>query len=351
MTDAKVARLSAAIDEDPFDPRAYAVLGDYLQELGDPRGELIARQLGARSVTNELAAAEIIATLGQPPGVQFHYANGYARSARIDPGTAKGTKDALAHPSGRFLVELHVLSSSRDNNAPLTGTINAISAALRPTLRVLHLGVRMTGALCHAEERELGDMSALWASLPRLEVLELLGNRASFGTIDAPRLRSFDWSTSILTADAAAALAKARVPALQHLTLSCATTTERPETTAMRALGTLLARDDLPALTHLSLQDVTNADKLIEILAASPLLRRLTRFELVRSDLTDTGALTIIANHGAFTHLEEFELHFNEVPTERIEQLQERFPQVNHTPSSDGEGDDDDDDHYDDVDE
>ena len=201
MTDDKLAQLSAAIDEDPFDPRAYAVLGDYLQELGDPRGELIALQLGDRSATTELAAAEIIARLGQPPGVTFHYANGYARSATVDPGTAKGTKDAFAHPSGRFLVELRVLH----NNAPLTGTINAIVAALRPTLRVLHLGGR-SAVLSQAEERELGVMSALWAATPRLEELALIGNRASFGAIDAPTLRSLDWSTSVLTKEAASAL-------------------------------------------------------------------------------------------------------------------------------------------------
>ena len=336
MTDDKLARLSAAIDEDPFDPRAYAVLGDYLQELGDPRGELIALQLDERRAETELAASEIIAKLGHPPGVQFHYANGYARSATIDPGTAKGTKDAFAHPSGRFLVELHVLH----NNAPLTGTIHAIAAALRPTLRVLHLGARTTYALIDPEERELGDMSSLWAAVPRLEDLALIGDRASFGAIDAPRLRSFDWSTSALTKEAASALAKARLPALQRLTLDCATMPDK----ATRALGTLLERDDLPALTHLSLRRVTQADTLIQILAASPLLARLTSFELAHTDLTDTGVHTILTHHDAFSHLAELKLH-TDVSEELAEQLRERFP---GKLSSD---DDDDDEHYDDVDE
>lgn len=343
MSDAKLVQLSAAIEDDPFDPRAYAVLGDYLQELGDPRGELIALQLGARTAATTELAAELIAKLGQPPGVKFHYANGYARSATIDPGTAKGTKDALAHPSGRFLVELRVLH----NNAPLTGTINAIAAALRPTLRVLHLGHRSGGVLNQAEERELGDMSALWAATPRLEELELIGDRANFGAVDAPRLKSFEWSTSALTADAATALAKAHVPALQHLTLSCSVHDRLPDGKAMRALGKLLARDDLPALTHLSLRDVTSADKLIASLAASPLLGRLTRFELTGSDLTDIGAKTIIDHHAAFARLAEFELHFNDVSGDQAARLHELFPDGTFAPGSD----DDDEEHYDDVDE
>jgi uncharacterized protein (TIGR02996 family) len=35
------AAIEAAIDEDPDDPRAYAVYGDWLQEQADPRGEPI----------------------------------------------------------------------------------------------------------------------------------------------------------------------------------------------------------------------------------------------------------------------------------------------------------------------
>ncbi len=345
MTDDKLAQLAAAIDEDPFDLRAYAVLGDYLQELGDPRGDLIALQLGERTAATELAAAEIIAKLGHPPGVQFHYANGYARSATIDPGTAKGTKDALEHPSGRFLVELRVLH----NNAPLTGTINAIAAALRPTLRVVHLGLRVVGALYQAEERELGDMSALWTAVPRLEEIELLGSRASFGAIDAPCLRSFAWSTSALTAEAATSLAKARVPALQRVTLSCSMVNRTPELEAMRALGPLLARDDLPALTHLRLEDLTGADTLIEILATSPLLQRLTSFELVRSDLTDAGARTILSTHAAFAHLAELTVHFHNVTDDLVAELRELLPAAGIT-SLDGD-EPDDEEHYDDVDE
>lgn len=346
MTDT-LAQLSAAIDEDPFDPRAYAVLGDYLQERGDPRGELIALQLGERSVASELAAAELIATLGQPPGVQFLYAYGYARSATIDPGTAKGTKDALAHPSGRFLVELHVAH----NNAPLTGTINAIAAAARPSLRVLHLGRQVQGGLYHAEQRELGDMSALWEALPRLEELELLGSRATFGNIDAPRLRSFEWGTSRLTAEAATALAKARLPALQHLTLSCATAAQEPEAKAMRALEQLLAREDLPALTHLSLEHATHTDTLIALLATSPVLRRLTSVALVRSDLTDAGVHTILSRRAAFAHLTEFDLQFNHLTTASVEQLQLQFPTGTFSLQPTLADEQEDNEHYDDVDE
>ena len=43
--DARNPDLEKAIAADPFDRQAYAVFGDWLQEQGDPRGELIALQL------------------------------------------------------------------------------------------------------------------------------------------------------------------------------------------------------------------------------------------------------------------------------------------------------------------
>jgi uncharacterized protein (TIGR02996 family) len=51
------AAIEAAIDDDPDDARAYAVYGDWLQEQGDPRGELIALQQAAEEDPSLAGAA------------------------------------------------------------------------------------------------------------------------------------------------------------------------------------------------------------------------------------------------------------------------------------------------------
>ena len=99
MTDRRAA-LEAAIEDDPYDPRGYAVLGDYLQEIGDPRGELIALQLGGRKGAMEHAAGEMFASLHAdltlPSGVDFRWVDDclwHRGRRRADPtdSNRKGT--------------------------------------------------------------------------------------------------------------------------------------------------------------------------------------------------------------------------------------------------------------------
>lgn len=353
LGDLRRASLEAAIDADPYDRQAYAVLADYLIEIGDPRGDLIAVQLKSRTGGMEHAAGEALAAMGDagraPPGVTFHWALGYARTAIIEPGTAKGVKDAFAHPSGRFIAELRV----GHNTAPLAGSIAAIAAAPRPTLRILKLGKAQTHGDRAGQQREIGELSKLWAAVPRLQDLDVIGTGARFGDIVAPELRAFRFETPSLTVDEAEAIAKAHWPAIQRLDLHCGTAISTPAAQARRWLGGLLARDDMPALTELVLQHTTETDKLIGILAASKLLAKLGTLDLSHGDLSDAGVQTIADARKQFAHLTAFDLGFNKLSPDGVQRIQNIFPvaKVARQRSLTTYDNDDDDEYYDDVDE
>jgi hypothetical protein len=330
---------------DPYDRAAYAVLADRLIELGDPRGELIALQLKRRSAEMELAATDVIERMGDaakpPPGVTFEWAFGYAKTVKIEPGTAKGTKDALAHPSCRFLVELRV----GHNNAPLTGSINAIAAAQRPCLRVLQLGKAPTHADYSHHSREVGDLSGLWAACPALQDLDIVGTSATFGDIRAPKLLAFKYVTSSLGAGEAASISRAAWPAIKQLEIECGTVTTDPHRKTTPWLGKLLERDDMPALEQLVIEHTVDTDKLIPALVTSPLLKTLRELSLAHGALTETGIDLIVKHRAAFARLESFDLSFTELTDSQVARLSV-LPNISAA-SQGGPGDD----YYEDADE
>lgn len=346
MTDSgDLRRLEEAIEADPYDRQAYAVLADRLIELGDRRGELIALQLKRRSAEFELAANDVIEKLGAaakpPPGVTFEWAFGYAKTVTIDPGTAKGTKDALAHPSCRFVVELRV----GHNNAPLAGSIKAIAAAIRPCLRVLQLGKAPPHADYSRHSREVGDLSGLWAACPALRDLDIVGTSATFGDIRAPKLVAFKYVTSSMSSDEAASISRASWPALEQLELECGTVTTEPERKTTPWLGKLLERGEMPALRRLVLEHTVDTDKLIPALVKSPLLETLRELSLAHGKLTETGIDLIVKHAKAFARLDHFDLSFTELSDNLVARLS-ALPNVS-ADSQGGPGDD----YYDDVDE
>jgi uncharacterized protein (TIGR02996 family) len=198
------ARFAARLREG-FDDELALVFGDWLQSVGDPRGELIAVQfaletaIGARK--EELLAREKT-LLVHNPQLAFAHAMSWHRGfvRRLIIHEPSQLRDALAHPSLQQLAELRVVY-------PAT----AAELELPRTLRVLELDAPGI------------DVAALVATVPELEHLVLVGH-AGLG-ISHPHLSILALGTGF--AGRLAELDPKRLPALAELRLEIAGETDR----------------------------------------------------------------------------------------------------------------------------
>jgi hypothetical protein len=183
----------------------------------------------------------------------------------------------------------------------------ALLDRLRPAaLRELAIGQCNPRHEPGQDEVDLGDLSGLWVHR-ELETLTVYGKVASFGAIDAPALRSFDWMSICADADTLASLAAARWPQLESLTLWLGVASDDyPEET--KAMHALLDGKGLPRLHHLALNGGTLTDGLREHLPRCGILPQLKSLNLWGGYKTDRErqALARLKQHPAFAHLERF---------------------------------------------
>jgi len=316
------AELEAAIDADPYDPRPYAVLADHLQELGDPRGELIALALAGlerEARAHRHAHAELV-----PEVEDAHLAwrHGFIHTASV---LADQAGSLLDHPASRFLTTLAIARTRG-----LGAAIARLAANRRHALRELELGPA-PGRLAVEDEAVVvpADLERLWPAIPRLARLRLLGSAVTFRTIDLPDLVSLELEPAEDAAAMVAAVIAAEWPALERLDLRISMF--GPDSPLPRLLRGLLVGTGFPKLRHLGVRggnlfrdaivadalldstvlprlrslDVSNAlldDDAAERLATHPL--RLDRIDVSRNQLTTVGiralsaiAVTVVADH------------------------------------------------------
>jgi hypothetical protein len=125
--------------------RSYLVYGDWLQQQGDLRGELIAMQIAGETDPKSAAAARDFLErhgerfVGTLPPDGWVWRAGFIRFAALSTygdGNHHVLPELLAHPSARFLAELEIGSSQFG----LLPAIDTLAERLRPALRVLELG-------------------------------------------------------------------------------------------------------------------------------------------------------------------------------------------------------------------
>jgi uncharacterized protein (TIGR02996 family) len=332
----RTAELEALIDDDPYDPRSYAVYADWLQEQGDPRGELIALQIEAEARGDHDAARRhrVRASITRPDledalfgpsaqrnatPVQLTWRNGFVRRITlpsITPDKAELLHAALAHPSARFLAELeigHDLDGLDDLQAP----IGVIAWQPRPALRELRLGTSNTTGRASVLE-PIGNLEYLWAAVPRLTELRVCGDRVGLGALELPDLQVLELDTHASSAVAAThAIAHAHWPELERLVLRCGRTAAWH--TIIRELRFLLARAFVPKLRHLGVIGAGLADALIvDALATFPVLRQLRTLDLSASELTDHGAHQLARHADAYRHLESLDVSRNRLTPDGV---------------------------------
>jgi uncharacterized protein (TIGR02996 family) len=316
MADDSGASLEAAIDDDPDDPMAYSVYGDWLQRRGELRGELIALSLAAEAqrasnprrkppaqaalgklfikhaATLLGPLARLVPDLGDPTAPPFIWRSGYIARAELaaapDRPVAAVVRDLLRHPSGRFLRELIVKT---DGEAP--AILELLEAAAPRSLRELELHGLV----------DLGDLGGLWGPLERLHRLDLTGRRLELGELKLPALRRARFAAAELSQAAVRSISRAPFPRLERLELRFGGS--GADLATFEDLRPLLHRADLPALTHLRLKRAPYAGSIVRELAGAPLARQLVVLDLSHGSFNPADIELLVQHKERFAQLRE----------------------------------------------
>jgi uncharacterized protein (TIGR02996 family) len=154
----KNPELEALIEEDPSDLSRYLIYADWLQQQGDPRGELIIAQhaLATGTSTDDLVAldgveqrlfkmfhAELLGKFASCMHVKARYSShvrglawrcGFLRAARLPWGSGvDAIKHIIGHPSARFLEHLAIPADAT------AGVCEVLKEGIPSTLKSLAL--------------------------------------------------------------------------------------------------------------------------------------------------------------------------------------------------------------------
>jgi len=320
--------LERAIEDDPDADAPRLVLADWLQQHGDPLGELAVVQ--HRGAPDRELIARVLGPLDPfLDHLDARWRIGFLDSVRIsdweqiadcapedvdDFDLHALLRMVLAHPAARFLRELRFGMTTFDAVPRYSELMTTLLEHALPALRSLELGaLDFRGGEMELSWVALGDVGRVARRYPQLRELALAGacvhmdgERLELGELELPELRRFAFRTTDLTRSVLADILAAHWPKLASLTLwlgdhayGCEVTVEDLEP---------LLDTPLP-LVHLGLGNCIFTDDLIEPLAASDVLPRLRTLDLSCGTLTDRGAATLVHNFAAkFAHLERLVL-------------------------------------------
>ena len=326
------AELEAAIDEDPSDLRAYVVLGDYLQEIGDPRGELIALQVAGqtRAAEQHLRAHPELVPLGE-----LSWRNGFVHRARV---TSPAIASVLDHPSCRWIHSLE-LTQIWD----LQDALDELARRPRMTLRELEVASTSREPDSFAELLEPNHPifgPSQCTALPRLARLVIRHENLVLERVELPCLVELRLDATSRSLPNVSAIGAARWLALQRLDLRLDYAAGRGMVDTLRAL---LIDTHVPQLAHFGLHgsDVANqllGDASSQLFAPHHALARLRSLDLSNSLLTDETAGSLAT---APLSLERLDVSRNQLTVHGIRALSRIAQTVVADDQYDGDRDDD----------
>jgi uncharacterized protein (TIGR02996 family) len=328
------AAMERELEQDPRDD-AFLVYADWLQANGNPRGELIALDVGGRVDQAEALRERLLPQLlgplaGFADRIAPRWRCGYIETLHI--ATTRDDEDngvdigkllsiALALPSSRFIRELTIGCPSVHEEVMLSPLLHA--GGPRPTLRKL------------AYETDLEEEMLSWTSAgevalhelyPNLEELEVHAGRYSLTAPEYPKLRRLILRTCSIDPATIQAIVAAEWPALEELELWFGSHSYGIELAAAD-LAALLATP-FPRLRSLSLSNGEDTDALCAAIVESPLLPQLAELAITKSTLTDEGAGRLIAAAGRLKHLESLDIDDNYVSEVAVAAVKRALPQT-----------------------
>ena len=320
--------LEAAILADPDDAQAFAVYGDWLQRLGDPRGELIALQQSAASTPKAAAAvgkhiaqhaqhllgplAAHVRDVRVPDAAPFFWKHGFIHRAELASRKGHPLDETLAqlfaHPSAKFLVELAVRAYDR---ADALAVLDLVRQSAPPTLRDLDVFARA----------DLGRVDgAIWRGLPRLERLGIAARGYELTRLAVPTLKRGKFLATSISSATIEAIVTAPWPVLERLEIRFCSQLGSAEAD-FHDLRPLLQRTDMPALTHLKLRGCPFAGAVVRALAIAPLARQLHVLDFSGGDFSPQDLAMLAAHATSFPNLKELWLPYNYVNAKVQQQL------------------------------
>lgn len=333
--------LEAAIAEDPSDVQRWLVWADWLQQAGDPRGELVTLRAAKKKTTayeakhaSALWSDALFLTTKQPFAGRTFTGSwtgakpepyealavelerdklGFVETATFtsldEEGHMAGAVGALLEaPLGRFVRTLRfelVEQYEGPGGQPHYGHVVAAIARAQPTT-LRELVFENTGY--QRSWTTTGDLGQVWPHVPYLETLSIdIGNIELGKKIDLPRLRTLRLETGGLAANNVKAIAAAKWPALEELVLYFGTPRYGGNAT-VKDVKALLA-GSFPKLRRLAL---CNAEGLQSAIAAelvkSPLVKQLETVDLSKGTLHDEDTALLVASADRMKHVKTIDV-------------------------------------------
>jgi uncharacterized protein (TIGR02996 family) len=357
-----LAKLEQRLLDHLDDLDQWEVYADALAQAGDPRSELVslgvalARGEGKRKQLERreqaLLEAHADAWFGKLAGDDaWREAFGYTLEqgffGRIklwidydhkDTDISKPLAYALAHPSGKFLRQLDLGLPNAEGSGDYSACIKAIAKQGGiPSLRSLTIG-----DFEYPEESEIswvtvGNVGKLWALLPRVETVVLRGAGIVLGELASTSLRSLSLQTGGLPHKAATALAEAKLPALEELSIWFGTTYYGGSCRG-RQIPEILANKSFKRLRVLALANADFADEIAGEVARTKLPRSLERLDLSMGTMSDVGGQALLDAAAKLADV-ELQLDGNYLSTGMCKRLREALPKC--VPGKQRRGDDD----------
>ena len=314
--------LEQAILANPYDRDAYMVYGDWLQQQGDPRGELIALQLA-----NKNASALVLMdrhkntflgplaphqkTYDGKKADAFTWKFGFIHGARLshdhyadtgfDGRLVQILDQLLAHPSGRFLTELTMVFNNDPNEDDLQDLIDLLAKRAPKTLRKIHIGdFEYLGVDTEMSWYHVGNLAPLWPAVPNLTHLIVQGGEFMLGNIVLPNVKSAAFRTGGLSQASAQSIATATWPKIEDLEIWYGDDNYGGDST-IEDVRPLLGRTDMPALRRLGLMNAQFTDELCSVIPTAKLARQLRELDLSKGCMTDEGAEELAEAAGVLT--------------------------------------------------
>jgi uncharacterized protein (TIGR02996 family) len=336
---ARNEELEARLALEPDNVELYLVYGDWLQEQGDPLGELVARQAAVAFVPDEQdhrkAAMQYLrehesylvgglARYRQAVRIDWHM--GFIWSAKL--WTEVITEEELQGrvlldwllglPTARFLRELWLGPLDHEGLEQYRAMLEVLLATSRPALRSLHVGV-VDGSLVPGSGTDGGDLRPVGRMLPELRQLEVRVGHAQLTGLELPKLEGLALELDSATKETLEALGESGLPELARLELSLSG--YRLETRDLVKLVPLFDASRIPKLRQLSLRVNETGDALVELLASSAVLAQLEQLDLSSCGLTDEGAQVIVKNAERYSGLARLDVSRNWLSDDAVDRL------------------------------
>jgi uncharacterized protein (TIGR02996 family) len=362
--DARNPELEAAIVADPHDRDAWTIYADWLQEQGDPRGELMSLQLagqdkqaqklldkhvdyflgpiaehqtvhdeGYNNSSSHLRTREQEKEWQKTQKQAFLWRNGFIYRVRLshdeysdsefDGKTVDILAQVLRHPSARFVVEFSFQSNGDPSDDNLQDLINLLGKKAPPTTRKITFGDNVDQISWH----HTGSLAKLWPGVPNLKVLEIETGEFEVGKMVAPALERAVFITGGLSKSCGKGLATAEMPEIRHLEIYYGTE-NYGGTCSIKEVRPLLERGDLAHLEYLGLKNSEFANELAREVGGAKVVKHLKTLDLSLGTMTDDGARALADAKASLAHLECLDLRDNFLTKEGVKLVKGLCKQV-----------------------